>query len=256
MQADRRTVPQAAEGQDVAEAPTQAPVRPYRAPLAEEDEWAEEPLDELPARARGRLFGKGANPIVLTLLGVLLIACGFIGGVLVEKGQTSASASGSGAAGLASRFAAPRSAASGASSGAAGSSAAGTGAAGAGGAVFGRSGAGATRSSATVGEVAYLDGDTLYVTNAEGNTVKVTPAPGASVTKMVKTKVKEIHPGETVIVAGTPGANGAISAESIRVGGTGGLGGGLGALFGGTGGGDRGSGGTGGQKEPALFGKG
>ncbi len=87
-------------------------------PFAQDDEqeW-DEPIDELPPRPRRRLFGAGGNPVVVALLGVLLIACGFIGGVLVEKGQGSSSSSaGAGAAGLASRFAALRTGGSGAGS--------------------------------------------------------------------------------------------------------------------------------------------
>ncbi|MGP8242092.1 MAG: hypothetical protein ACLQQB_10065, partial [Solirubrobacteraceae bacterium] len=49
------------------------------------EEW-EEPIEALPRRPRRRLLGKGGNPLALSLLGVLLLACGFIGGVLVEKG--------------------------------------------------------------------------------------------------------------------------------------------------------------------------
>ena len=56
-----------------------------RAPSAA-NEWAQEPLEELPPRPRRRLLGTGGNPF-LGLLGVLLIACGFIGGVLVERGK-------------------------------------------------------------------------------------------------------------------------------------------------------------------------
>jgi hypothetical protein len=225
------------------------------------EEW-DEPLDELPPRPRRRLLRAGGNPVPLALLGVLLIACGFIAGVLVEKGQSSTSSTaGSGAAGLASRFAALRGAAgtgtgtSGASAANAGSASAG--AAPAGGAsaaagLFGRSGAGVT-----TGQVAYISGSTLYVTNAEGNTVKVTTSPASSVTKTVKADVKGIHPGETVLVTGAAGANGSIRAESIRAGGTGG---GLSALFGGGGAGAGGSGGAasagGGSSGPALFGNG
>jgi hypothetical protein len=106
---------------------------------------------------------------------------------------------------------------------------------------------------ATVGQVAYVSGNTLYVTNAEGNTVKVRTSVASTVTKTVKTDVKGIHPGETVVVTGSSGTNGAISAESIRVS-EAGANGGFGALFGGRGGGSgrSGSGGRGG--EPALFG--
>ncbi len=261
-----------------------APPEESYAPLAGE-EW-EEDHDALPPRPRHRLLGAGGNPVQLALLGVLLLACGFIGGVLVEKGQTSSSAGGAGGA-LASRFAALRgggtggsaasgtggSAASGAggsaASGAGGSAASGagssatSGAAAAGGGGFAGRFAGAA-GGATIGEVSYISGSTLYVTNTEGNTVKVTTSAASSITKTVKTDVHGIHPGETVIVRGTEGSSGAVSAESVSV--STGAGGGLGALFGGgasAGAGARaGTGGPGGATgggtaagEPALFGK-
>jgi hypothetical protein len=99
--------------------------------------------------------------------------------------------------------------------------------------------------------VAYVSGNTLYVTTPEGNTVKVITSAGTSVTKTVKADVPGIHPGETVAVTGSPGGSGAVSAEAIRVGG--GLGGGLGALFGGRG---SGAGGARTGSEPPLFGPG
>ena len=220
----------------------------------------DESVEELPRRPRHRLFGaggngKGGNPLLLGLLGVLLIACGFIGGVLVEKGQNSSSSSpGGGAGGLAARFAALRGAVgTGASPAASGASSGGG---------FARSGAGSgagAGAGATVGQVAFVSDGTLYVTNAEGNTVKVTAAPGATVTKTVQTDIKSIHPGETVLVSGAAGKNGTISAESIRVGGASG---GLGGLFGAagsSGGARKGSGSAGdggGGGEPSLFGNG
>jgi hypothetical protein len=216
------------------------------------DEW-DEPVEDLPRRPRRRLLGVGGNPIALALLGVLVIVCGFIGGVLVEKGQSStSSATGSAAGGLASRFAALRGGAGGASGTSTGGASAGGGSGAAG--FFGRSGGGAG-AGATAGQVAYLSGNTLYVTTAEGNTVKVTTSPASTVTKTVKADVKGIHPGETVLITGTAGKNGAISAESIRVGG-----GGLGAVLGGSGasgaGRSTGSSSSSGGSEPALFGKG
>ena len=57
---------------------------PAYSPSTAEDEWPEEP--GAAPRPRRRLLSP-----VLALLGVLLIACGFIGGVLVEKGETSSS---------------------------------------------------------------------------------------------------------------------------------------------------------------------
>jgi hypothetical protein len=196
----------------------------------QEDRWAQEPLHELPPRPRRRLF----TPIPVALCGVLLLACGFIGGVLVEKGETSSS-SGSGAAGLASRFAALRGAA-GAGSTASGSGIGGTGG-GAGGSVGGGF-AGRLRglsgaSGATIGEVSYISGSTLYVTDFEGATVKVKLSPASSITKTVKAGVHSIHPGEMVVIRGAKGSGGAVSAESVSVSAAGATGGGLGALFGG-----------------------
>ena len=208
-------------------------------PSEHEEEWVEEP--ELPPRPRRRLL----SPIPLALLGALLVACGFIGGVLVEKGETSSSGTSAAGAttGLASRFAALRGGATGttASSSTGGSSTGGFG-----------GGAGAT-----AGSVAYLSGKTLYVTTSEGNTVKVTTSAATTVTKTVKGEVKAIHPGETVTITGAKATNGAVTAESIRVGAS--AGGGLGSLFSGAGGGGTG-GKTGaastGSGEPALFGGG
>ncbi len=70
----------------------QTPVRETAPePVADDaSEW-DEPIEDLPPRPRRRLLGAGGNPIALALLGAMLIACGFIGGVLVEKGQTSTS---------------------------------------------------------------------------------------------------------------------------------------------------------------------
>jgi len=211
---------------------------PAYEPVDGQDEWLVEP-EQLPQRPRRRLFGKGGNPIFLVLLGVLLIACGFIGGVLIEKGETSSiSGAGSGAAAsLASRFRALR--------GGTGSTS-----------TTGSAGTSSGFLRPTAGTVAYLAGSTLYVTNSEGNTVKVTTSAGTSVTKTVKSSLAGIHPGETVTVTGATGSNGAVSAESISVGSSGG---GLAALFAGTGAG------TGASKsgsrgsssgEPSLFGSG
>ncbi|HEY5286032.1 MAG TPA: hypothetical protein VIJ50_02895 [Solirubrobacteraceae bacterium] len=202
----------------------------------EQDQWADEPEDlELPARPRRRLL----TPIPLALLGVLLIAGGFIAGVQVQKGQTSTASTGGVPAGLASRFAAL-----GGGTSSSGKTTTGVPAGG-----FPGAGTGAGRP--TSGTVAYLDGDTLYVTSAEGNTVKVKTSPSTSVTKTVKTKVKGIRPGETVTVLGATGTDGTVSAESISVGSSGT---GLAALLGGGGSGATSTPSSGGSSP--LFGSG
>jgi YVTN family beta-propeller protein len=223
-------------------APASAYAAPGYAPVEGQDEWLEEPEELLPRRPRRRLIGAGGNSLALALVGVLLAACGFIGGVLIEKGETSSSSTtGSAAAGLASRFRALR-----------GATGAGTSAS--------TTGAGAASSAAggftrpTAGTVAYLAGKTLYVTNSEGNTIKVITTAGTSVTKTVKSSVKSIHPGETVTVTGETGSGGSVSAESISVGSSSG---GLAALFGGGAGSSSSSSrSSSGASTPSLFGSG
>lgn len=224
----RATMPAAA-------APDHTPLAGSPAALADplaEEQWLPE-AEALPRRPRRRLL----TPLPLALAAVLLAALGFIGGVLVEKGQGSSPSSAS--AGAASGFASRLRAAAGTGAGrfAAGSSA---------GARAGSSGAGFARP--TVGTVAYLEGSTLYVTNSEGDTVKVTTTQATGVTKSVKSAVSGIHPGESVTIAGSSGANGSISAESITVGSSAG---GFAGLFGGR---SRSSGSAG--AEQSLFGSG
>jgi hypothetical protein len=195
--------------------------------------------DQLPRRPRRRLLA----PLPVALAMLATAAAGFLGGVLAEKGQGSSSSS---PATAASRLAgALRGRGAGAPAAAAGAG-----------------GAGAQASAgATAGQVAFVHGATLYVTNAEGSTVKVTTSRASSVLRSVKGSVGEIHPGETVIVSGTPGASGSINAASIRVG----EGLGAGALAGLFGRGHQGAPGAGaaagtsagkGGGEPQLFGGG
>ncbi len=239
----------------------------------------EDPIEhELPPRPRHRLLGVGGNPLALALLGMLLCACGFIGGVLVEKGQAG-TGSGSGSGGLAPRLAGLRSAAGSATAGRGGGLSAllggGTRSNSAGAGLGGAGGGGAP----TVGQVAYVDGNILYVNDVEGDTVKVAASAGTQVSRTVKSHVASIHPGETVIVTGSAGSSGTIHAQSIRaseagagggfaglgglaggfVGGDGGLGGSARAPSGGggspSGEGARSEGGGGGREGPVLFGK-
>jgi DNA-binding beta-propeller fold protein YncE len=205
--------------------------------VAAHEEWLGEPEELLPRRPRRRLIGVGGNALALALLGVLLAACGFIGGVLIEKGETSSSSSGgSAASSLISRFRSLR------GGGAGGGSSAGFTAA---------SGSRTGFARPTAGTVAYLAGHTLYVTNAEGNTLKIITSAATSVTKTVKSSVKGIHPGETVTVTGEAGANGTVSAESISVGGGGGA---LSALFGSGGAAATSKSAGSSRGEPSLFG--
>ncbi|HTZ86282.1 MAG TPA: hypothetical protein VMB05_06405 [Solirubrobacteraceae bacterium] len=240
-------------------------------PLDDEGVWLEHA--ELPARPRKRILA----PLPVALLLALALACGFIAGVLVQKGQGGSSSGGTG-------FSSPRSASALGSAGARSREGSRTGSSAAAGAdSTSTSGSGSSRfeqsstsrsdggeADITIGQVAYVSKGALYVTTSEGNTVKVTAAAGSIVTKTVETHVKGIHPGETVIVSGAANPNGSISASSIRAGEVGGSGAALfgaganGAPSGSVGGnvssssgsGAGGNGGSGGSTGgPALFGK-
>jgi hypothetical protein len=179
-------------------------------PAEQDNEWLDDE-SELPRRPRRRPL----TPIPLVLLAVLLIACGFIGGVLVQKGQGGTASPSGGASGFPARLAALKGAVPGAGAAGGTGSAGGSGAKGGASAFPGIGGAGS--GGVTTGEVAYVRGSTLYVTDSEGNTVKVRAAAGSKVTKTVSTKANSIHPGATVVVLGSKAKNGSISASSISV---------------------------------------
>jgi hypothetical protein len=253
------------------------PIADKHAPESDEPSWLGEEEALPPPRPRRRLLA----PLPLSLIAALLIACGFIAGVLVEKGQTGSASGALAGGGFTGREAALSSAlgkggglaggagpaSSGASeaAGALGATSGGSGASGgsgtSGGGVSGASGAGgASGGTVTAGTVAFVSKGTLYVRTSEGSTVKVKPVAGAKVTRTVASSVAHIHPGETVLVTGATAANGSIAANSIRAGAQlgGSLfgGGGSGAAAGGpaSGGGAGTSSGTGGEQP--LFGKG
>jgi len=240
------------------ETPYPAPDSAIDRPL--DDDWEPE-FDELPVRPRRRWL----TPVNLGLMAVLLVAAGFVGGVLVEKGQTSSS-SGSGASALAAL--ARRAGATG--TGTTGSATGGSGL---------RSflgGSGATSANLTTGTVSFVSHGKVYITDSEGNTVEATLASGGTVTRDDVSSVKDIHPGDTVIVSGPKSSSGTVQATSIRAtsaaaasSGSSGLaslfgGGSGGGLFGGSSGaGTSGSGssgagasGSGSSAAPSLFGSG
>ena len=190
------------------------PSQPY------DDDVDAEPL-ALPAKRR--------LPMLTAVLAVaLLVAGAFIVGAEVQKHwgtSSSGSGAGSGTSSFASRF-----------GGAGRTGTTTTGSSGTRAGAFGALAGG----GATIGTVSVIKGATLYVTDTSGNTVKVVVPVGTSVSKTVTTNVKGIRPGQTVVVRGTTGKNGNVTAQSITLG-TGGAGG----FFGGFGRGGGGSGGSG-----------
>jgi hypothetical protein len=193
----------------------------------------------VPARARRRYL------TWWTVLLCALVACaaGFYAGVRIEKGQVSGSGS-SGSAGaslaaLTSRF---RSAAgAGTTSGAPGATAGTRGGAGGAGGAAGAAGA----AGGSFGTITSIRGSAFYMTDATGNTVKVTLSSATKLTKSLGVKRSSLHPGDTVIIRGITNSSGTLVAASVsdsgasatRTGGSGssgsgsGSGGGLSSLF-------------------------
>lgn len=157
--------------------------------------------------------------LTLALCGGVVAALAFTAGAWVQKGQGGGSAGG--ATGFARAGAAAR-------AGAGSGSGVRTGGAGGG---------------LTVGTVKLVDGSVIYLTDVQGDIVKVTTTGATQVSESVTGKVGDLRPGQTVSVRGSQGAGGDVAATSVVEGGLAGLG------FGGGGGGGgstgaRGSAGT------------
>ncbi|CAG7652118.1 DUF5666 domain-containing protein [Actinacidiphila bryophytorum] len=142
--------------------------------------------------------------LTLLLSAGVVAAAAFAGGALVEKHHLHGTASAS------SPFAGFGGARSGTGAGAGrfggGGATAGTGAAAAAGLTF--------------GTVKLVDGSTIYVTDAQGNTVKVTTGASTKVTESKDGKVSDLKPGQTVTVRGSKGASGDITATTVTQGAT------------------------------------
>lgn len=185
-----------------------------------DDTWVE----EVTPPPRRRLL----TPLTGALLAALLLGVGVFAGILIQKHYGTSSRSGL-PSGLAAAFA-----------GRGGASTA-----------TGRTGAQSlfgNRGNVVTGEVAFIKGSTLYVTDAGGATVKVTTKPTTSVSKTSTVQPKAIHPGDTVVVVGSKSTSGAVAATSITLGsaGSSGLAGGFPGGGGGSGsGGSTGGAGTG-----------
>jgi hypothetical protein len=187
----------------------------------------------MPRRPRRRLLTRWSA----LLAAAMTCAIGFYVGVRVEKGQIASSPTTIGAgAGFAARAGAgtgasgSRSAAGGSATGssATGSSAGGSSATGssAGGSSAGGSSAGGApgaggfaaafgAGNATFGTVGSVDGNTLTLTEASGDTVKVKLTSATKITKSESANRRQIHPGDTITVSGLTGKRGTVSAATV-----------------------------------------
>jgi hypothetical protein len=139
--------------------------------------------------------------LTLVLVALVVASAGFLGGIVVGKHYGS---SGSAASAF-SRFAAGTSATARTGSGS------GAGLGGRGGGAGGEFAAG----NATIGTIKLIDGSTVYVQTPIGDIVQVSTSAGTKVTASSTVRVKDLQPGETVIVEGSKNSTGGVTATSI-----------------------------------------
>ncbi|GAA2739824.1 MULTISPECIES: DUF5666 domain-containing protein [Kitasatospora] len=149
--------------------------------------------------------------ITLALSGCVIAVVSFAGGVWYEKGDSSSTSA-----------AGPRAGGQGQGQGGFGGQN-GTGrrsgggqngqGQGQGGGFGGQNGGGFTR-----GTVKAVDGTTVYLTDAQGNTIKVTTGDSTKVTMNKEGKVADLQPGQSVTVVGTKGADGGYTATQLSEG--------------------------------------
>jgi hypothetical protein len=137
---------------------------------------------------------KRAHRLTYVLGGLALVAIGALGGIAIQKHEDHGSTT----------AASPTGAPAGAFAGGRG---AGGGAPGAGG--------GAGGAGATVGTVKLIDGNNIYVTEANGTVVKVAVNAASQLTKTDPATIKDITPGESVIVRGATGTDGSVTATAV-----------------------------------------
>jgi hypothetical protein len=148
----------------------------------------------VPPGGRRRRF---SNRKTAALGVVVACAAGFLAGIEIEKSQLSTTARAA---------TAPAGTAPDAATGTRARAGFGLG----GGAAGGGGGA-----PASFGTVSSVNGNTIYLTEASGNTVKVTLSSATKITKSQSTSKSSLHPGDAVVIQGATGKNGTLAAASV-----------------------------------------
>jgi hypothetical protein len=174
------------------------------------DELDHEYDDAMPQRSRARYL----TPLTALLMALILGGVGFYVGIRVEKSKAS---SGGGSAFARAFSGAGGAAGTGAAS--AGSASSRTGAGGSGASSFasrfGAGGFAGGAGNATIGSISSIKGNTIYVTETSGNTVKVKVSGATKISKSETVKPKKLYPGDQVVIAGAKGSGGTIAATSV-----------------------------------------
>jgi Domain of unknown function (DUF5666) len=170
-----------------------------------EQDWdtTEQEHSMTPGRPRRRFFNRRSA----ALAAMITCAAGFYAGIQVEKGQLASTAS-----------AATTSATTGATGAAAGArTGAAAGGAGAAGGFAGRfgGGGGGGGGNASLGTISSVNGNTIYLTDTTGNTVKVTLSSSTKLTKSLGVSKSALHPGDSVVIQGVKNSSGTLVATSV-----------------------------------------
>src|SRR5271155_152044 len=147
----------------------------------------------------GRRRRRLRNRKTAALAAAIPCAAGFYAGVSVEKSQ------------LANAPAATASLASGNATSTSSPGSTGTASAARAGFLGGARGGG----NASIGTVASVNGNTIYLTDSSGNTVKVTLSSATTITKSEGVSATSLRPGDAVVIQGLKSSDGAISATSV-----------------------------------------
>ena len=174
-------------------------------PALDEYEYEDDGFSDtaLPVRPKRPFLTKWSAALMALMLG----AVGFFVGVRVEKGKIP-STSGAGSA-----FASALSGAS--KTGKGGTGAAGSFASRFAGGAGGAGGFGGAAGNDTIGSVASVNGKTIYVTETSGDTVKVKLSGQTTITKSESVSSSKVFPGDEVVVAGTKGSGGTVTATTL-----------------------------------------
>jgi hypothetical protein len=163
--------------------------------------------DDLSAQLKARVPVRLNSRTTLALAGGVLIVAGFLGGVLVQKNY--------GVKAAPSRADIVAALAGGGFGNAAGAGAGGTGGTGTGGTGTGGTGTGGTGRGGTTGTVKFVDGTTVYLTNAAGDTITVKTSGTTTVRLSQTAALKDLPVGATVVVQGTADSDGIITATAV-----------------------------------------
>jgi len=165
--------------------------------------------EELAARPRRAQLPK----VTLALGAGVLVAAGFVGGVLAQKHFGGASGGANRAAAFASAFSGARGSGAGTAAGTGGGARGGFG-----GGAGGAGGGGGFGGNSISGSITVVSGDTLYITATNGTVYTVKTSGSTSVSISSSGSLSQLKPGQKVTVSGTQASGGTVDATTITAG--------------------------------------